>query len=245
MRVALGGRCQHRYYCHFIIMFGECCHCPGNTPAEKQNQITYDPVRDPNAIPSDAISGRVVSATQQQARSEPPPKAPPPAKQAEEPPLSQRSQSSLTPEEKAAEKARLQDLVKTFAKNAVQGVACQLLEEQTGRMVAAKYNIDKQLKKMTVKSTEEGVSLQHVVPLACIQEIYRIEDGEGSFPKTAQNVNPPDLDRILMCLYTPDERTQQSQRLCFFEASPMDKERFLTCMKILRLYSQTSTPKSA
>jgi len=219
-------------------MFENCCHCHDQPAEQQKNQITYDPVADPNMSP-DAIA---VLHQQPGAAPAAPEQTTAAAGKAEEPPLSQRSQSSLTPEEKAAEKARLQELVKNFAKNAVQGMPSQLMDEGGG-LVQAKYQIDKHLKKMTICQIPEGGGMQHVVPLSGISEIYRIEDGEGLFPTAALNLQSQDIERVLMVMYTDDYG--QAHQFCFFEASAVDKERFLTCMKILRLYSQTNTPKSS
>merc|ERR550514_2524819 len=96
----------------------------------------------------------------------------------------------------------------------------QMLDDQAN-LVPSKYNIDKHLKKMSIRSTE-GMALQHVVPLANIQEIYRIEDGEGLFPNTIQKLKAPDVERILLIMYTDDRG--QSAKFCFFESTTVDKE---------------------
>lgn len=214
-------------------MFGQCCHCQDSE--ERKNQINYDPPADPGFTPGGPTGG-----------DEPPvdshyQKVPPPGSaQEEQPPPSGRSQSSLTPEEKAAEKARLQELVKKFAKSAVQGVPCELVLESG--MTRGKYKIDKKLQKMTMESEAQGTA-NYTFMVSSIQEIHRMEDGEVHFPPNArQTLGPDERARALAISYTND--AGQPGTVCFLENGATDKERFLTCMKILRLYSQTATPKS-
>ena len=67
----------------------------------------------------------------------------------------------------------------------MQGIACELLDEKTGHAQKGRYSIDKQLKKMTMRSTE-GADVKHVFSLASIQEIHRYEDAESVFPACAR-----------------------------------------------------------
>lgn len=211
-------------------MFGECCHCPGYD--KSNNQVVYDPVAETGLTANDDATGTEKKSVQNVEK--------------EDPPHSGRSASSLTPEEKAAEKTRLQELVKKFAKTAVRGIDCRLMVDSTsGETTPAKYYLDKALRKMSfITGDSENSTVQHVVLLANLQEIHRYEDGEKLFPKGAQKlVKSKDTDNLLLINYL-DDRNQNSS-VCFLEQSTVDKERFLTCMKVLHLYVKTSTPKDS
>merc|ERR1711908_190129 len=58
------------------------------------------------------------------------------------------AQDDFTPEEKAEEKARLQELVKDFARRAVVGVECIAVDINTGESAAARYSVDRRLQQL-------------------------------------------------------------------------------------------------
>lgn len=211
-------------------MFGACCAC--QDPEEKKQQIVYDPVLESQGaeFPDDPNAKSYPTYNPQESSGA-----------GASPPSSQRSVSSLSPEEKAREKARLQELVKSFAKRAVQGITCTLVTD-SGALRPAKYHIDKRLQKLMIKvEDQDPPDFSRTCPLAQITEIYRPEDGEHFFPKTVQDLNDDQKKRLLMISYTGERSA--SERFLFLENDTFDRERFLTCMKILRFYSQTNTPK--
>jgi len=62
------------------------------------------------------------------------------------------------PQPPQSDKAWLQDLVKDFARGAVRGVPCVVLDPQTGDRVAATYSIDPSLSQLLLRSTHAGAS---------------------------------------------------------------------------------------
>merc|ERR1719272_1055857 len=67
--------------------------------------------------------------------------------------------SSLSPEDKVKEKMRLQELVKQFARDAVRGVKCTLLDRGTGEKFEAEYCLDKSLSEMGFESKVRDFSV--------------------------------------------------------------------------------------
>merc|ERR1712046_497419 len=62
--------------------------------------------------------------------------------------------------EKAQEKARLQELVKDFARRAVHGIECQLVAMKTGQVSPAMYYVDKRLR--TLRITPDDPARQEI-----------------------------------------------------------------------------------
>merc|ERR1711871_773675 len=108
--------------------------------------------------------------------------------------------------------------------------------------MGGKYKVDKKLQKMTMEYDGPGGADVSFL-ISSIREIYRTEDGSDKFPSHAKILLDSEKERALAIHYTNE--TGQDGILCFLENDHMDKERFLTCMKVLRLYSQTATPKDS
>lgn len=195
-------------------MFANCC-CQETTP--QASQLTYDPTTEEDSVrhpvepcyEDDGGASAVDSAD-----------------------------ASYSPEEKAEEKARLQELVKSFAKRAVQGIRCTAVDVNTGECVAAKYSVDRKLQQLILSVIGQS---DEVCYLAQIAEIYRIDDGDEFLPKPIlSRLSQADQERMLYIVHGP----QQEKQLCILENDIDDRERFVTCVKILRLYSQQNTPGS-
>jgi len=154
------------------------------------------------------------------------------------------SARSLSPEEKEAEKARLQQLVNNFAKKAVRGCPCVYIKESTGERVTTQYRIDKSLEYLIVVSNQDTSRAEVTCPIASIQDIYSlVEDGEGCFPaEVVSKLSAEDQKMLLMVVY----RNGQSKmfRFCLLEESPDTRDTFLECLRILCIYAQ-SAPQSS
>jgi len=150
------------------------------------------------------------------------------------------SARSLSPEEKEGEKARLQQLVNSFAKKAVKGCPCLYLKESTGERVATQYRIDKSLEYLIVVSSQDSQRAEVTCPIGAIQDIYSlVEDGEGCFPtEVVSKLKPEEQNLLLMVVY----RNGQSKmfRFCLLEENPESRDTFLECLRILCIYAQSS-----
>merc|ERR1719201_2663869 len=144
---------------------------------------------------------------------------------------SARSAPSLTASEKEAEKARLQQLVNSFAKKAVRGCPCVYLKESTGERCSTQYRIDKSLEYLIVVSSQDTTRAEVTCPIAAIQDIYSlVEDGEGCFPAdVVSKLKPEDQKMLLMVVY----RSGQSKmfRFCLLEENAESRDTFLECLR--------------
>lgn len=164
-----------------------------------------------------------------------------PMKQSLQPLLEEEALKSQLEEEKEQERARLQTLMKSFAKQAVQGITCTLVAD-SGALRPAKYFIDQRLEKLSMKVTDvDPPDLSFTCPLAQIKEISRPgKDGGYIFPKDVDvALNNDQKERLLMISYTGERSS--SQRCFFLGYNTSDSEQFIMCMKILQL-SYTATP---
>merc|ERR1719352_1902398 len=75
--------------------------------------------------------------------------------------------------EKAEEKLRLQELVKSFAKRAVKGLDCELVIPETGSIEPARYFIEKDLKRFCVKAQGRP---DESYPISQISDIIRVDE---------------------------------------------------------------------
>eukprot|EP00922_Rhytidocystis_sp_ex-Travisia-forbesii_P055949 GHVS01082827.1.p1 GENE.GHVS01082827.1~~GHVS01082827.1.p1 ORF type:complete len:230 (-),score=44.03 GHVS01082827.1:205-894(-) len=154
---------------------------------------------------------------------------------------------TLSPEQKEREKARLQALVKHFAKAAVGGVSCKVLELSSGNQTNARYVFDKALTTFTV-SVDSG--LDTVLPMSSLQEVYSYEDlahsANTEFLTREPVVASLTFDqkaRLVVLEYLEPLDRSYLKRLFVLEQSgeaESAKDRFVTCMKILRLYALTA-----
>jgi len=137
----------------------------------------------------------------------------------------------MSPSEKMKEKARLQELVKGFAKRAVHGVACQIVDVATGRINPAAYEIDRQLRRLRVVPKDPDVPIR-AHNISRIRDSFSIEAGEASVPPAVRSALVEEQQRRLVLISFED-----APMLCLLEASIAERERFVTCLKILRLFA--------
>jgi hypothetical protein len=208
-------------------MFVACC-C---TDAEDKNQITYHSTTEEGAALPQALSaaaqppGAKVQSAAGTGRSEG---------------ESARSVPSLTPSEKEAEKARLQQLVNSFAKRAVRGCPCTYLKEVTGERCSTQYRIDKSLEYLIVMSDKDPNRAEVTCPIAAIQDIYSfVEDGEACFPvNVVQTLKGEEQELLLMVVYRSG--ADKMYRFCLLEESQKSRDDILECLRILCIYAQSA-----
>jgi hypothetical protein len=212
-------------------MFAQCCCTDSVDP---QQTISYAPTEE--KAPVAVATTSVLSSDP--ALNRPPPEVTAP-RQTEEalPPNSDRS---LSPEEKEAEKQRLQQLVNSFAKKAVKGCSCMYLKESTGEQCRTQYRIDKTLEYLIIVSSEDATKAEVTCPIASIQDIYSyVEDGENCFPvEVTSRLSPEQKQYLLMVVY----RSGNSKmfRFCLLEESAGSRDVFLECLRVLCIYAQSN-----
>lgn len=213
-------------------MFAQCC-C--NDSTDPQQTITYTPTEE--KAPVAVSTNSVLSSDAEKNRSSPAMTAP---RQTEEahPPLN--SDRSLSPEEKEAEKQRLQQLVNSFAKKAVKGCPCMYLKESTGEQCRTQYRIDKTLEYLIIVAGEDATKAEVTCPIAAIQDIYSfVEDGENCFPvEVTSKLSAEQKEFLLMVVY----RSGNSKmfRFCLLEESAGSRDIFLECLRVLCIYAQSN-----
>eukprot|EP00413_Alexandrium_margalefii_P021272 CAMPEP_0204551508 /NCGR_PEP_ID=MMETSP0661-20131031/25932_1 /ASSEMBLY_ACC=CAM_ASM_000606 /TAXON_ID=109239 /ORGANISM="Alexandrium margalefi, Strain AMGDE01CS-322" /LENGTH=192 /DNA_ID=CAMNT_0051558503 /DNA_START=39 /DNA_END=617 /DNA_ORIENTATION=- len=147
------------------------------------------------------------------------------------------------------EKSRLQDFVKDFAKCAVRGVQCEVIDAGSGAVLPAAYYVDpllQRLKLTKLRRSEAGgndeAPLQEL-ELADIQEIQDLEAARPqrelwarAAPEAVRRATEGDgmADRLVVIA-----SGQRAQTVFLLEGSAVDRDRFIMCTKILRLYAQT------
>lgn len=143
--------------------------------------------------------------------------------------------------EKDAEKARLQLLINTFAKQAIKGVPCTYINEDSLEQVQTTYRIDKNLKSLMIMSSNPEIP-ELVCPINKIQDIYSfVEDGASCFsPEIINMLRHEEKDKLIMIMYFGSR--DKIFRFCILETSTKNRDIFLECLRILCVYAQTSPP---
>uniref|UniRef100_A0A0G4GP79 Uncharacterized protein n=1 Tax=Chromera velia CCMP2878 TaxID=1169474 RepID=A0A0G4GP79_9ALVE len=139
---------------------------------------------------------------------------------------------AMTAEAKEMEKERLQQMVKDFAKTAVRGQPCEWLNCESGERRQAIYSIDKTLKlfSMTpVIDSEPSRSLRRSLEMSQISSVQR--ETTGLSREVIDSLGPDEGERLIVLKYRNlDEQAQ----VAFLLPAKDEREKFLTCMKVLR-----------
>jgi len=154
------------------------------------------------------------------------------------------SSRSLSPEEKEQEKARLQQLVNTFAKKAVRGCPCTYISTVSKERLETQYRIDKSLEFLIILSPNDKNKPEITCPIAGIEDIYSVvEDGKSCFPLDVLSLVPPEHTELLLMVVFRSGRDKHI-RFCMTEATRESRDVFLECLRILCIYAQ-SPPSSS
>eukprot|EP00933_Yihiella_yeosuensis_P020065 TRINITY_DN16180_c0_g1_i1.p1 TRINITY_DN16180_c0_g1~~TRINITY_DN16180_c0_g1_i1.p1 ORF type:complete len:206 (+),score=19.48 TRINITY_DN16180_c0_g1_i1:78-695(+) len=135
------------------------------------------------------------------------------------------------------EKARLKLLVRNFTSTAIRGVACSIIDLATGRIDLAEYTIDRLLKTLTMRFIDNRGLPEKKLEIQRITEVLHGQDLPVSV-KLPETVTEAQRARLLIVRYL--NATGADNELAFLEADTLGSENFLTCMNILRLYSEVS-----
>jgi len=133
------------------------------------------------------------------------------------------------PKDKNKEKARLQDLVKVFAKRATKGISCNFLNSTTGQVSPCRYFLENDLRELRV-------NVDGMPDMSCdiseVSDINTFRNDESCLPR---NVVPMLSDSMKSKLIVIQHRDNY---ILLLEASSEDADTFFTSMRVLRLYCQ-------
>jgi len=149
------------------------------------------------------------------------------------------SSRSLSPEEKEVEKARLQQLVNTFAKKAVRGCPCTYINTVSKERFATEYRIDKSLEFLIILSPNDKNKPEITCPISGIEDIYSMaEDGQSCFPLDVLSLVPPEHRELLLMVVFRSGHDKHI-RFCMTETTRESRDVFLECLRILCIYAQS------
>jgi hypothetical protein len=135
--------------------------------------------------------------------------------------------SSMPAEEKEREKAKLQRLVKDFAKEAVTGIAVHLLSAETARKSPHFFQMDRHLTVFSIRP-KDGSTAETAVQDFDVRDLTAIYKGADVAAKC------PSLGVCAgYCVGLDTIRADRSLFIYFEDAYERDK--FYTCLKILRM----------
>jgi hypothetical protein len=154
-----------------------------------------------------------------------------------EPPQSRSGSGAPSPRDQ--ERARLRELMKSFVNRGMKGVSCHVVKGADGVLSAATYIIDERLQRLSFSpdpSSSEPSSLSHDVHFAQVSEVLRPEDDEARFPSSVlEALNEEQRKKLIMLVYSGGS-SESEPNVLFLENSAVDRQRFLTCVRILRRY---------
>eukprot|EP00931_Biecheleriopsis_adriatica_P095321 TRINITY_DN68941_c0_g1_i1.p1 TRINITY_DN68941_c0_g1~~TRINITY_DN68941_c0_g1_i1.p1 ORF type:complete len:218 (+),score=50.79 TRINITY_DN68941_c0_g1_i1:80-733(+) len=137
------------------------------------------------------------------------------------------SANSMSPEEKEREKGRLQRLVKEFAKEAVTGIAVNLMNPETARASPHFFQMDRYLTVFSLKP-KDGSTAESAVQDFNVKDLSKIYKGRDVL------ISAPSLgDAAQFCVAMDTNRADR--RLYFHFDEPVERDKFYTCLKILRM----------
>eukprot|EP00440_Ansanella_granifera_P049364 gb/GFBE01053486.1/.p1 GENE.gb/GFBE01053486.1/~~gb/GFBE01053486.1/.p1 ORF type:complete len:217 (+),score=59.77 gb/GFBE01053486.1/:1-651(+) len=142
------------------------------------------------------------------------------------------SAASMSPEEKEKEKGRLQRLVKEFAKEAVTGIAVNLVNPETARQSPHFFQMDRYLTVFSLKP-KDGSTAESAVQDFNIKDLTKIYKG----PEVLMNA--PSLGAVAQqCIALDTNRADR--KIFFYFDEAMERDKFYTCLKILRMSAAAS-----
>ncbi|CAE8595140.1 unnamed protein product [Polarella glacialis] len=135
--------------------------------------------------------------------------------------------SSMSPEEKEREKARLQRLVKEFAKEAVTGIAVSLVSQDSGVQSPYFFQMDRYLTVFSLKP-KDGSTADSAVQDFNVKDLSKVYKGHEIL------MCAPSLGAVAsLCVGLNTNRADR--RLFFYFDEPLERDKFYTCLKILRM----------
>eukprot|EP00927_Polykrikos_kofoidii_P084709 TRINITY_DN9010_c0_g1_i2.p2 TRINITY_DN9010_c0_g1~~TRINITY_DN9010_c0_g1_i2.p2 ORF type:complete len:202 (-),score=43.27 TRINITY_DN9010_c0_g1_i2:38-643(-) len=146
------------------------------------------------------------------------------------------------------DRPRVQEFVTDFAKCAVRGVPCEVVDTDSGTVFPAAYSIDPPMQKLTLRrgTVEQGLARKpfREFELSRVEDIFDFRSadtlsapsGRPAVPEVVRRTIGTDVLRErLFVVVLKDELSP----VLVLESSSVDRDRFIMCVKVLRLYAQT------
>eukprot|EP00440_Ansanella_granifera_P008670 gb/GFBE01009396.1/.p1 GENE.gb/GFBE01009396.1/~~gb/GFBE01009396.1/.p1 ORF type:complete len:254 (+),score=52.97 gb/GFBE01009396.1/:1-762(+) len=121
------------------------------------------------------------------------------------------------------EKAKLQQVVRDFAKGAIHGLRVELINEETGCIAEASLRMDRYLYSMQLQQAGEhdrNYDMKDMIAIFKGQEFIQLV---------------PALSHMSSRCMAVDFNKDSDYRVCFHFQTPEQRDQFYTCMKILRM----------
>jgi len=142
--------------------------------------------------------------------------------------------SSMSAEEKEREKARLQRLVKDFAKEAVTGIAVSLVNAETTRQSPHFFQMDRYLTVFSLKPKDGSTADSSV-------QDFNVKDLTSIYKGIEVSIKAPSLGALAaQCVGLDTNRADR--RLFFHFDDNYERDKFYSCLKILRMSVDISRP---
>lgn len=135
----------------------------------------------------------------------------------------------VSAEEKEREKARLQKLVKEFAKEAVTGIVVSLISPQKGILSPHFFQMDRHLTVFSLQPKDGSSSAS-----GCTLQYVNVRDLTQIYKGAEVSLRAPALgEYAALCVGVDTRRADRQLFFCFDE--PLERDKFYTCLKILRM----------
>jgi len=131
--------------------------------------------------------------------------------------------SSLSPEEKEREKARLQKLVKDFARDAVRGMAVSIIDPSNGSVKNSVFRLEKHLDYISLDPYVNDAGPENF-PMKAVVSICKGKEILKHIPLSQL------LGSLAVGVFFSDE-----SNIVFSFPNSAERDRFYTCIKILRM----------
>lgn len=138
------------------------------------------------------------------------------------------STAGMSLEEKEFEKARLHQLVKDFAKEAIRGIAISVINPETARRSPHYFQMDRYLTVFSLKPKDGSTAA-----LSPVRD-FNVKDLTGIYKGVEVCLKAPRLGTAApLCVGLDTNRADQQLFFCFDEQ--IERDKFYTCLKILRM----------
>jgi hypothetical protein len=253
-----------------MFAFLQCCECDASKKGVEQidiNQALDEGMNPADLVPSARVNGHPLASARPRAltdafKEEVVPSTP--STRSNSDGQSTRSLSSrksrkedkaksMTEEQKLAEKARLQAMVKSFTRDSLSGLSCKIVDIQHSlagilrKPLPGTFVMDKTLTKFVVKrdGKEELVSMVDVVDLHSFEDLLEINP-TSQIPLVEDPrsyLREEDQKSAVFIQYQPSGKAESW--LCLVVADADEQERFISCIKILSLHAQARAQSAA
>eukprot|EP00922_Rhytidocystis_sp_ex-Travisia-forbesii_P031921 GHVS01047378.1.p1 GENE.GHVS01047378.1~~GHVS01047378.1.p1 ORF type:complete len:166 (+),score=19.83 GHVS01047378.1:2-499(+) len=144
--------------------------------------------------------------------------------------------TDLTPEQRVQEKQKLQQLVKDFAKDAVNGLPLNIIDMAEGKLHPVVFHLDQQLSDIEIQydvTPPKTALYSGDISMGNLTSIYRSGDvlqKHAEFPLGAEEIS-----QVVGLSYSTADGKNSQHDVLFYFPDHLSMERFFVCMKILRL----------